>query len=89
MYTSADDEWHAVHIGRYEGFVTLEVDGETEQVNLENPVPVLYDKDIYIGGGSNLGLFHGVRSKLNFVGCLQQVSFIVVSAVLLSYYRQC
>ena len=46
----SDNTWHEVHIGRYESFVTLEVDNVQKQAQLANPTPVLYNKDIYIGG---------------------------------------
>ncbi|XP_063694628.1 neurexin-1-like isoform X3 [Bolinopsis microptera] len=70
-----DNEWHTVHIGRYESFITLEIDGSQISAQLANPTPVRYNKDIFIGGGESLTQLDGVRSQLNFVGCLQQLTF--------------
>ena len=53
----------------------MEVDGQQVSTSLHNPVSVRYNRDIYIGGGENLLEMEGVRSKLNFVGCIQQLTF--------------
>ncbi|KAL5257004.1 hypothetical protein ACHWQZ_G012056 [Mnemiopsis leidyi] len=71
----SNNEWHTVHIGRYESFITLEIDGSQTSAQLANPAPVRYNKDIFIGGGDSLTEMDGVRSQLNFVGCLQQLTF--------------
>ena len=60
-------------IGRYEAEVTLKMDEEQKSTKLAEPRPVHYNKKVYVGGADNLLKFQGVRSKLNFVGCLQQV----------------
>ena len=60
-----DNEWHTVHIGRYESFITLEIDGSQTSAQLVNPTPVRYNKDIFIGGSRHIHTLQSVRTVLN------------------------
>ena len=52
MTPPGDNEWHEVRIGRYESFITLEVDGTQKSERLVNPTLVKYNKEMFIGGMS-------------------------------------